>query len=1471
MKAFVHILAAVLLSLSLPLPAVHAASCSVPPFIRAGIKPNVLVILDNSNSMDEDFYGEAVNSYSTASKSVVAKNALKSIIDQYQESLRVGLMTYKLTGVSAYYLHNSPYFASYDPRAYCPTPSAACVEYCKTENSTSKDSCEASCRVENSLFDATYFDEIISSNSIGSDVRNHYCELIYPKTKLLHFDLPSSYGSTDVYFKGAYPYYNSSMDPPIPEAVKNPDDAVTGFCHATTYSYAQGASNSYKCYTKKKDNVVGSSDTHPDNYYNNYVNHTFGPTDSDYALGFGNFGRRLMYYHAGRTWFSNSSPTSNQGYRHVSVGDLSVNGVQTNTFLTLMNRLDPKEEDEAGYMDSACMTPPAADTHTNTCHLINAGLTPTAGTLASAITYLSGASTPIIDSCQKTFVIYVTDGLPSVDESGVKDVLNPDNLMPAVISKITQLRSLTVGGISRDIRTYILGVGMSDQAKQRLDTMALAGGTARPSGRRGCTNASGCAYYADNATQLNDALIDIFSQLGDVVAAAGAVATVSQEIKTGDVVIRGAFKAYDPSDPETFVWEGHLESYWPYDGCDLGDGNESRCEGMVGCHYRAGRCTGSIYSFQPTENLGKFCSDIGHTGGHCLDGANVLANVQGTSRSIFTWLGTPPLKTSISSAGSYLNNLMDLDGDADVDTTDADLLKNWIMGGNATNARNRHGWLMGDIVYSTPVAVGEPSRASVPRNLASEDCSTLTDRCFHYFRSFRAHRDQMVYVGANDGMLHAFNLGKWSALANRWIFDASDGNATDLGKERWAYIPSNLLTELQALANPTYGKLAGCRHRYMVDLSPQAWEAKIDHDGSPATPKKWTTVLLGGEKEGGDVYFALDITDPGSPDVLWEYSILKDYPGPTSSPNIAAGFASHYDYLKTMNMTWSQPYMGKLLAPTYSNPNPYVAIIGGGAREPTPDLIDANATIKLSGLQGWEYLYYPTFHAIDMDTGTDLWKATFAELVDQSAYRDYFPVPSQRLQNTGFETRTGTASDPTWTNWTKNKGTGNINDISSASYAHSGTHAAKLISGISTDTYISNTLTVVPGTTYKLTFWTRGDSNSASAGRYQVIDATHSSNIIGRTSTSVTSSTYQMKSASFTVPAGCTSITVQFWCAATSGRSCYFDDVAVLPFVVPHAVANVAALDLFDANGRSVSLGGSADGYTDVVFGGDSNGVLYMLPTNTSGASVAPSSLITRKTKSVTGAKSNPFRGSRQPITVTPAAALDEDQKLRVFFGTGKFSDVSEATNDRTDNATMTFYAMVQDLRSRIIGDGNVTTITSTPIGVYDKCSAGTGPYRWVKYEDDNVTTGPDGDSCFPCQLDFDRTGERVIDSALVAAGYVFFTTFIPSADPCNAGGTATLYVLDYMCRPLRSIPIIRGGALSYRAVGSSTTWTSSKPDQVAVARVDLGAGMPSRPVMDSHGENIIIQTSDTRLVRLETDLGYSGNAKVSGWTREAD
>jgi type IV pilus assembly protein PilY1 len=110
--------------------------------------------------------------------------------------------------------------------------------------------------------------------------------------------------------------------------------------------------------------------------------------------------------------------------------------------------------------------------------------------------------------------------------------------------------------------------------------------------------------------------------------------------------------------------------------------------------------------------------------------------------------------------------------------------------------------------------------------------------------------DGILYVGANDGMLHAFEF-------------SSDSDGKIKGNEIFAYIPSFVFENLKELANPRY------LHRYYVDLTPTVVKGKGLLGGEDLK-----TVLVGGLGKGGQGYFALDISAPGSmtaDNVLWEF------------------------------------------------------------------------------------------------------------------------------------------------------------------------------------------------------------------------------------------------------------------------------------------------------------------------------------------------------------------------------------------------------------------------------------------------------------------------------------------------------------------------------------------------------------------------------------------------------------------------
>ena len=137
--------------------------------------------------------------------------------------------------------------------------------------------------------------------------------------------------------------------------------------------------------------------------------------------------------------------------------------------------------------------------------------------------------------------------------------------------------------------------------------------------------------------------------------------------------------------------------------------------------------------------------------------------------------------------------------------------------------------VLGDIVNSEAVFVDTPLVSYADTGyVAFKSSATVTSRA------------GMVYVGSNDGMLHAFN--------------AADGT------EVWAYVPTALLPNLYKLADKQYPS----QHQYFADGTPVVQDAVVGG--------AWKSVLVSGLGAGGRAYFALDVTDPANPKGLWEFT-----------------------------------------------------------------------------------------------------------------------------------------------------------------------------------------------------------------------------------------------------------------------------------------------------------------------------------------------------------------------------------------------------------------------------------------------------------------------------------------------------------------------------------------------------------------------------------------------------------------------
>ena len=162
---------------------------------------------------------------------------------------------------------------------------------------------------------------------------------------------------------------------------------------------------------------------------------------------------------------------------------------------------------------------------------------------------------------------------------------------------------------------------------------------------------------------------------------------------------------------------------------------------------------------------------------------------------------------------------------------------------------------MGDIYHSEMVVVGAPSAetAFVSQN---QEAYFRSIKGYDAWAASKSSREETIYVGANDGMLHAI--------------DTSDGT------ERWAFVPPLLAPSLPNIVNVNLNKSTGVRGGsnaiYGVDGSP------VVHDmyfRSPLdTAKAWHTILMVPYGRGGAGFSVLDVTDPDAP--LHLYSVLND-------------------------------------------------------------------------------------------------------------------------------------------------------------------------------------------------------------------------------------------------------------------------------------------------------------------------------------------------------------------------------------------------------------------------------------------------------------------------------------------------------------------------------------------------------------------------------------------------------------------
>ncbi|MGH7273114.1 MAG: PilC/PilY family type IV pilus protein, partial [Nitrospiria bacterium] len=247
----------------------------------------------------------------------------------------------------------------------------------------------------------------------------------------------------------------------------------------------------------------------------------------------------------------------------------------------------------------------------------------------------------------------------------------------------------------------------------------------------------------------------------------------------------------------------------------------------------------------------------------------------GNPRDIYTHLGAKAKLTRPKEAFTTSNNKL-LPGMLGMSTVaEKDSLINFVHGRDAYdtdldgNTTEKRGWILGDILHSRPQVVSYSSYTFSPT--AEADCNV---------------NKTLIFVGGNDGMLH--------------VFKDCDGS------EAWAFIPDELLVNLQYLTKAT--------HTYFIDSSPSVYLYDKDKDGNIETVDGDKVIVIFGQRRGGGWYYALDVTDPAKPLYLFDLSS-------TYSPS---GVNTEYAEL---GQSWSEPEITKVKVGTMAK---VVAVIGAG-------------------------------------------------------------------------------------------------------------------------------------------------------------------------------------------------------------------------------------------------------------------------------------------------------------------------------------------------------------------------------------------------------------------------------------------------------------------------------------------------------------------------------------------------------------
>lgn len=494
------------------------------------------------------------------------------------------------------------------------------------------------------------------------------------------------------------------------------------------------------------------------------------------------------------------------------------------------------------------------------------GSTPLRGGLDIAGTYyagnLSGKTNPIISECQQNFTILFTDGYWNGNDTNFSD--NDGDGIDDTVADIAKFY------YDKDLSTYPNKVIPNDFDPATWQHMVTFGVSFGVNGKLVDTDGNG--WPDNNGVELKEN-----DDWGDPSSSSHTQEKID-DLWHASFNSKGRFVQAETPEDVINALEDAINTI------------ASRNSSASAVSLNAAALSSETLLYQAKFNSGGWYGQLiaypisttdGSVGSQIWDAKEVLDNKSADNRIVLTYNPTEQQGVAFRWPADYTNLQADELDNAQVSALLTDYssgdkatygtqIVNYLRGddtyaGTTTIPRDNRTGKLGDIVNSTTFLVQKPLfRYSddwsdlLKTTLSSTNSSEPEDSVkYSDFKTLYKDRSKVIYVGANDGMLHGFFAEKTTR------------NSHTPGEELLAYIPNKIFPNLHKLTQQPY------QHLFFVDGSPVAGDVLYD--------SAWHTVLVSGLGAGGQGIFALDITNPdsfsesGAANVaLWEFTDKDD-------------------------------------------------------------------------------------------------------------------------------------------------------------------------------------------------------------------------------------------------------------------------------------------------------------------------------------------------------------------------------------------------------------------------------------------------------------------------------------------------------------------------------------------------------------------------------------------------------------------